>query len=64
VEWPLPLGEEGAKQEVDDPEKTNNPKVIRRRIIRERQGKVKTAKITAGKGCSESKWLAAKSATS
>jgi hypothetical protein len=41
-----------------------NPKDIWRRIIRERQGKVKTAKITAGKGCSESKWLAAKSATS
>jgi hypothetical protein len=64
VEWPHPLGEEGEKQEIDDPEKTNNPKVIRQRIIRERQGKVKTAKITAGKGCSESKWLAAKSATS
>jgi hypothetical protein len=41
-----------------------NPKDIRRRIIRERQGKVKIAKITAGKGCSESKWLAAKSTTS
>jgi hypothetical protein len=39
VEWPLPLGEEGEKQEVDDPEKTNNPKVTRRTIIRERQGK-------------------------
>jgi hypothetical protein len=25
---------------------------------------VKTAKVTAGRGCSESKWLAAKSATS
>jgi hypothetical protein len=42
----------------------NNPKDIRRRIIRERQGKVKAVKITAGKGCSDSKWLAAKSATS
>jgi hypothetical protein len=42
----------------------NNPKDIRQRIIRERQGKEKTAKITTGKGCSESKWLAAKSATS
>jgi hypothetical protein len=41
----------------------NNPKDIRRRIKRERQGKVKAAKITVGKGCSESKWLAAKSAT-
>jgi hypothetical protein len=45
-------------------ERQINPKDIRQRIIRERQGKVKTAKITAGKGCSESKWLAAKSATS
>jgi hypothetical protein len=41
-----------------------NPKDIRQRIIRERQGKVKIAKITAGKGCSELKWLAAKSTTS
>jgi hypothetical protein len=39
VEWPLPLGEEVEKQEVDDPEKTNNLKVTRRTIIRERQGK-------------------------
>jgi hypothetical protein len=36
VEWPLPLGEEGEKQEVDDSEKTNNPKVTRRTKIRER----------------------------
>jgi hypothetical protein len=63
VEWPLPLGEEGEKQEVDDPEKTNNPKITRRTIIREKR-QVKIAKVTAGKGCSESKWLAAKSATS
>jgi hypothetical protein len=42
----------------------NNPKDIRRRIITERQGKIKTTKITTGKGCSESKWLAVKSATS
>jgi hypothetical protein len=39
VEWPLPLGEEGEKQGVDDPEKRNNLKVITRTIIRERQGK-------------------------
>jgi hypothetical protein len=39
VEWLLPLGEEGEKQEVDDPGKTNNPKVIRQTIIRERQDK-------------------------
>jgi hypothetical protein len=39
VEWPLPLGEEGKKQEVDDPEKTNNPKVTRGTKIRERQVK-------------------------
>jgi hypothetical protein len=25
VEWPLPLGEEGKKQEVDDPERTKQP---------------------------------------
>jgi hypothetical protein len=31
---------------------------------RKKQGKVKTAKITAGKGCSDSKWLADKSITS
>jgi hypothetical protein len=36
VEWPLPLGEEGEKQEVDDPEKENNPKVTRRTMIREK----------------------------
>jgi hypothetical protein len=29
VEWPLPLGEEGEKQEDDDPEKKNNSKVKR-----------------------------------
>jgi hypothetical protein len=39
VEWPLPLGEEGEKQEVDDPEKKNNLKVIRRTMIREKQDK-------------------------
>jgi hypothetical protein len=39
VEWLLPLGEEGEKQEVDDPKKRNNPKVTRRTIIREKQGK-------------------------
>jgi hypothetical protein len=39
AEWPLPLGEEGEKQEVDDPEKNNNPKVTRQTIIRERQDK-------------------------
>jgi hypothetical protein len=39
VEWPLPLGEEGEKQGVADPEKRNNPKVTRQTIIRERQGK-------------------------
>jgi hypothetical protein len=39
VEWPLPLGEEGEKQEVDDPGKKNNPKVTRRTRIREKQGK-------------------------
>jgi hypothetical protein len=39
VEWPLPLGEEGEKQEVDDPKKKNNPKVTRRTMIREKQGK-------------------------
>jgi hypothetical protein len=39
VEWLLPLGEEGKKQEVDDPEKRNNLKVTRRTIIREKQGK-------------------------
>jgi hypothetical protein len=39
VEWPLPLREEGEKQEVDDPKKINNLKVIRRTKIRERQGK-------------------------
>jgi hypothetical protein len=38
VEWPLPLEEEGEKQEVDDPEKRNNPKVTTQTIIRERQG--------------------------
>jgi hypothetical protein len=36
VEWLLPLGEEREKQEVDDPEKRNNPKVTRRTIIREK----------------------------
>jgi hypothetical protein len=30
LEWPLPLGEEGEKQEVDDPEK---------KITKELQGK-------------------------
>jgi hypothetical protein len=39
VEWPLPLGEEGEKRGVDDPEKRNNPEVTTRTIIRERQGK-------------------------
>jgi hypothetical protein len=39
VEWPLPLGEEGEKQEVDDPEKKDNPKVTRRIMIREKQDK-------------------------
>jgi hypothetical protein len=39
VEWPLLLGEEGAKQEIDDPEKKNNPKVTRRTMIREKQDK-------------------------
>jgi hypothetical protein len=39
VEWPLPLGEEGEKQEVGDPEKENNPKVTRRIMIREKQDK-------------------------
>jgi hypothetical protein len=39
VEWPLPLGEEGEKRGVGDPEKRNNPKVTTRAIIRERQGK-------------------------
>jgi hypothetical protein len=29
VEWPLPLAEEGEKQEVNDPEKNNNLKVTR-----------------------------------
>jgi hypothetical protein len=29
VEWPLPLGEEGEKQEDDDLEKKNNSKVTR-----------------------------------
>jgi hypothetical protein len=45
-------------------QRQNNPKRYKAKNKREKQGKVKTAKITAGKGCSESKWLAAKSATS
>jgi hypothetical protein len=39
VEWPLPLGEEGEKRGVDDPEKENNLKVTTQTIIRENQGK-------------------------
>jgi hypothetical protein len=39
VEWTLPLGEEDEKQEVDDLEKKNNPKVTRRTMLREKQGK-------------------------
>jgi hypothetical protein len=39
VEWPLPLGEEGEKQEVDDPKEQNNSKVTRQKMIREKQGK-------------------------
>jgi hypothetical protein len=39
VEWPLPLGEDGEKQQVDDHEKKNNPKVTKRTMIREKQGK-------------------------
>jgi hypothetical protein len=38
VEWPLPLGEEGEKQEDDDPEKKNNPTVTMQTMIREKQG--------------------------
>jgi hypothetical protein len=46
--------------------------ILKRQTTRKLQGKnnkrktsqVKTVKVTAGKGCSESKWLAAKSATS
>jgi hypothetical protein len=64
VEWPLPLGEEGEKQEVDDPEKTNNPDFYKANNNKRKTRQVKAAKVTAGKGCSESKWLAAKSATS
>jgi hypothetical protein len=45
-------------------QRQDNPKDIRQRIKGKKQGKVKIAKITAGKGWSESKWLAAKSVTS
>jgi hypothetical protein len=45
-------------------QRQNNLKRYKAKNKREKQGKVKTAKITAGKGCSELKWLAAKSATS
>jgi hypothetical protein len=64
VEWPLPLEEEGEKQEVDGPEKTKQPESYKVKNNKRKTRQVKTAKITAGKGCSESKWLAAKSATS
>jgi hypothetical protein len=50
VEWPLPLGEEGEKQGVGDPGKRNNSKITTRTIKRERQGKQRQQKVTAGRG--------------
>jgi hypothetical protein len=64
VEWPLPLGEEGEKQEVDDPENTKQLESYKAKNNKRKTRQVKIAKVTAGKGCSESKWLTAKSATS
>jgi hypothetical protein len=53
LEWPLPLGEEGEKQEVDDPEK--QPKSYKANNDKRKTRQVKIVKHTAGKGCSESK---------
>jgi hypothetical protein len=55
VEWTLPLGEEGKKQEVDDPERTKQPKSYKADNDKIKTRQVRTVKHTAGKGCSESK---------
>jgi hypothetical protein len=50
AECPLLLGQEGEKQEVDDSAKTRQSKRHKAKNKRKKQGKVQTAKITAGKG--------------
>jgi hypothetical protein len=50
VEWPLPLGEEGEKQEVDDPEKTKQLESYKANNDKRKTRQVRTVKAYRRQG--------------
>jgi hypothetical protein len=50
VEWPLPLGEEGDKQEVDDPERTKQPESYKANNDKRKTRQVRIAKAYRRQG--------------
>jgi hypothetical protein len=50
VEWPLPLGEEGEKQEVDDPERTKHPESYKANNDKRKTRQVRSVKAYRRQG--------------